>query len=243
MAQDRDTLTGALGGNYKISIADGATVTLMDANISSLTIGATYAGITCNGDATILLEDSNTVIGGLYNDNGTYRGCYPGIFIAEGHTLTINGTGSLLAKYGSIEALAQYASGIGGSKDSSCGNIVIVGGTIYAYGGEGAAGIGSSYFGTCGIITIDNTVNKVIATKGEAITEFEYGGITVYLDVNKSIGKGLEGSCGTVTIGGTVYYDGTNYVGSGETYLAQSPLVCPTATGHALASAVVGDII
>jgi hypothetical protein len=53
VAQDRDTLTGALGGNYKISIADGATVTLMDANISSLTIGATYAGITCNGDATI----------------------------------------------------------------------------------------------------------------------------------------------------------------------------------------------
>jgi hypothetical protein len=103
----------------------GATVTLKDANISSLTIGATYAGITCNGDTTILLEDSNTVIGGLYNDNGTYRGCYPGIFIAEGHTLAINGTGSLLAKYGGLEELAQYASGIGGSKDSSCGNIVI----------------------------------------------------------------------------------------------------------------------
>ena len=308
VAQDRDTLTGALGGNYKISIADGATVTLMDANISSLTIGATYAGITCNGDATILLEDSNTVIGGLYNDNGTYRGCYPGIFIAEGHTLTINGTGSLLAKYGSIEELAQYASGIGGSKDSSCGNIVIVGGTIYAYGGESAAGIGggteadcgginifggtiyayggsgapgigsgvsggsngeivahcgditisggivyayggytapaigSSANGTCGNITIDNTVTRVTATKGETITSIEFEGTTIPLDLNKNcIGKGDFGTCGTVTIGGTMYYDGTNYVNGGETYITRSPLIY--LTGHALASAVVGDII
>ena len=271
VAQDRNTLTGALGGNYKISIADGTTVTLMDATISSLTIGAAYAGITCEGDATILLEGNDTVIGGFYYDNGIYRGDYPGIFIAEGHTLTINGTGSLLAKYGGLEEYAQYASGIGGSKDSSCGNIVIVGGTIYAYGGEGAAGIGGGFEadcgginifggtvyayggygspaigcsadGTCGNITINNTVTKVIATKGETITSIEFEGTTIPLDFNKNrIGKGDLGSCGTVTICGTVYYQNNAYVGSGETYLAQSPLIY--LPGHALASAVVGDII
>ena len=33
------------------------------------------------------------------------------------------------------------------------------------------------------------------------------------------------GSCGTITIGGTVYYNGDSFQNGGDTYLATSPLV------------------
>jgi len=39
-----------------------------------------------------------------------------------------------------------------------------------------------------------------------------------------SIGASLGGTCGTITIGGTQYYDGAAYQNGGATYLATSPL-------------------
>ncbi len=43
-----------------------------------------------------------------------------------------------------------------------------------------------------------------------------------------SIGKGDKNigtqSCGTITIGGTVYWDGSSYQNGGGTYLKTSPL-------------------
>jgi hypothetical protein len=44
-----------------------------------------------------------------------------------------------------------------------------------------------------------------------------------------SIGKGVayngnKQSCGTITIGGTVYWDGSSYQNGGDTYLKTSPL-------------------
>ena len=39
-----------------------------------------------------------------------------------------------------------------------------------------------------------------------------------------AIGLGNQYStCGTITIGGTVYYDGTNFQNGGESYLAANP--------------------
>ncbi|MBO4612195.1 MAG: hypothetical protein J5671_03390, partial [Bacteroidaceae bacterium] len=67
--------------------------------------------------------------------------------------------------------------------------ITISGGTIIATGGEQAAGIGGGCFATsCGTITIQNTVTRVTATKGDSAPN--------------SIGAGDYGSCGTVKIGG-----------------------------------------
>ena len=75
-----------------------------------------------------------------------------------------------------------------------------------------AAGIGSGYSNaSCGNITITSGVTSVSATKGGSAPH--------------SIGTGYYGSCGTVTIGGTVYWENNAYVGDGETYLQQSPLV------------------
>ena len=148
-ASDGETLTGTLTNKVKISIAPGATVVLKD-----LTINGTpedyikMAGITCVGNATLILEGINKVSG--------FHPAYPGIFIKDRYTLTIEGDGELHA----ISPSSSSASGIGGGLSISMhenigvGNIVIKSGTIFAQGGMDSAGIGSSSACGCGDITI-----------------------------------------------------------------------------------------
>ena len=185
-AKDGETLTGTLASNVKISIAAGATVTLKDVNITNLGVGFDWAGITCEGDATLVLEGTNTVCAGRGSDG--YNN-YPGIWIAPGKTLTIQGDGTLTA-YSNADS--PYAAGIGGGYKIACGNIVINSGTITATGGWDAAGIGGGNSASCGNITING--GTVTATGGN------YGA---------GIGCGAagenQGSCGNITIsGGTV---------------------------------------
>ncbi len=177
-AQDGDVLMAELPVGYYVEIADGATVTLRDASIN----GITGPGITCNGDATIILEGSNTVKG----SDGQ-----PGIYVPESFTLTIKGSGSLRAEGGTYEygGNKQGGAGIGGRPEG--GNVIIEGGFITAIGGYGAPGIGGSYdsqhssdFGT---ITIKNTVTSVTATKGT--------------DAPYCIGPSKDGSCVMITFG------------------------------------------
>ena len=190
-ATDGMTITGTLAANVKISIADGATVTLDGVTINGVDNESyKWAGITCDGDAIIILKGTNTVKG-FYNR-------YPGIHPRVDHKLTIKGTGSLTA---SSNAYGGGA-GIGGGMSINCGNIEIQGGVITAIGGGDGAGIGSGYKAGCGSITISGgTVN---ATGGE-------GGA--------GIGSGHSGSCGDITIsGGTVTANGGNWgagIGSG----------------------------
>ena len=184
--KDGETLTGTLASNVKISIAAGATVTLKDVNITNLGVGYDWAGITCESDATLVLEGTNTVCAGRGSDG--YNN-YPGIWIAPDKTLTIQGDGTLTA-YGDAES--PYAAGIGGGYKIACGNIVINSGTITATGGWDAAGIGGGLNAGCGNITING--GTVTATGGN-------GGA--------GIGGGAAGtnyaSCGNITIsGGTV---------------------------------------
>lgn len=202
-AQNGETLTGTLGANVQISIANGATVILHNVNINGTNSDSyNYAGITCNGDATIILSGTNTVKG-FYED-------YPGIYVPENKTVTIQGTGSFTASSngwaagigggntgncgnititgGNITATGGSGrAGIGGGS-GACGNITITGGTITATGGNNAAGIGGGTDGTCGNITITSGVTRVTATKGNYAPH--------------SIGAGGDGTCGTVTIGG-----------------------------------------
>ena len=232
IAQDGETLTGKLAGNYKISIADGATVTLDGVTITGENSSDyKWAGITCLGDATIILKDgSENTVKGFYER-------YPGIYVpgddenpANNKTLTIKGetkgTGSLNASSngsgagigggnsincGNIEIQggvitatgSSYAAGIGGANSSSCGTITISGGTVTATCGANAAGIGSGYCGNCVDIII--TGGSVTATGGNE---------------GAGIGSGYEGSCGDITIsGGTVTATGGQYaaaIGSGD---------------------------
>ena len=197
-AKDGETLTGTLASNVKISIAAGATVTLKDVNITNLGDNCDWAGINCPGDATLVLEGTNTVCAG--RDGSGYNN-YPGIWIASGKTLTIQGDGTLTAYSNGTN---PYAAGIGGCCEIACGNIVINSGTITATGGWGAAGIGGGEGAGCGNITING--GTVTATGGN-------GGA--------GIGSGGDGenygSCGNITIsGGTVEATGgSNAAGIG----------------------------
>ena len=184
---DGVTLCGTGGGNTKVTIAAGATVTFGGVDINEQIEYMSYRGIDCKGDATIKLKGKNTVKVKDFPNAA--------IFIPEGHTLTIEGTGSLYAD--------GYGAGIGGDEERNCGNIVINSGTITAIG-LNAAGIGSKYNKSCGNITI--TGGTVTATGGD------YGAA--------GIGTGEDGSCGNIIItGGTVTATGgDNAAGIGSGY-------------------------
>ena len=214
-AQNGDLLFGTLAHNIKISIAAGATVTLDNVVING-TNHADYewAGITCLGDATIVLKDGsvNTVTG-FYDE-------YPGIQAAHNatgsgseYTLTIKG-GS--AGTGKLTAYSHFfGAGIGGGRNIDCGNIRIEGGDITAKSFAGGSGIGSGSSGisTCGTITI--TGGKVNAIGGDRSAGIGCG--------DGQLGKT---TCGVITIsGGEVTATGGTVaagIGSGYGYLGQS---------------------
>ena len=196
---DGFTITGTLANNVKISIADGATVTLKNASINAdgTWTSGDYAGLNCLGDATITLEagTTNTVKG--------FKMTYPGIHVPSGKTLTINGSGALAASPNTTNVgMSATGAGIGGGVGLSCGNIVIAGGTITASTASHSAGIGcggnSTGTQTCGNITI--TGGTVTATCNAS-----YGA---------GIGAGINGECGNISItGGTVTASGSQSSG------------------------------
>ena len=238
VVQNGETLTGELNTvicPVKISIAYNATVTLNNVTINGVdNSSCNWAGISCEGPATIILKDGSTnIVRGFISGQAGIQAPDK-----DWGTLTIQGeaagTGSLTASsnyYGAgigasinrycgnivieggiITAIGgECSAGIGGALASNCGYITITGGTINATGGESAAGIGSGENVACGNITIANTVTSVRATKGSG--------------AQLSIGAGQSGSCGTVTIGGTEYWNGTAYINGGDEYLPTSPLV------------------
>ena len=210
-------VTGTLSGDYIVTIADGANVKFDGVNITGNGNGD-HAGITCAGDATIVLAHGTTNFVKGFNEN------YPGIYVPVGKTLTIEGSGSLDASSNG------KAAGIGGGYDIDCGNIRIVEGTVTATGGAGAAGIGGGENGSCGTITITDGVDIVTASKGA--------------DAPNSVGAGKNGTCGKVTIGDVEYWDGSAYKNDGVHYLTQSTLVYhPVVTGVSLSSTSVEETL
>lgn len=193
---DGATISGSgVGIGNTITVGSGETFTL-----SWTTIHVTSGpAIQCSGDATIILDGTNTAKSTADN--------YPAIQAGgSGTTLTIQGDGSVTATGG------KYGAGIGsGSNESNyrtCGNIVIESGTVSATGGEAAAGIGSGSQGICGDITISG--GTITATGGT------YGA---------GIGSGCgdnntASTCGAITIsGGTVIANGGEHaagIGSGS---------------------------
>lgn len=212
-AMDGDVLTGTLANNVWISIDDGATVRLngVSINADGAFTSGNHAGIDCEGNATIILMDGTTnTVKGFYEN-------YPGIYVPENKTLTIQGGGSLNASSngagcgigggysggsyfeincgniniegGIITATGgTQSAGIGGGKSGRCGNITISGGTIMATGGSYAVAIGGGESASCGNITI-TTDGILIASKGTGATN--------------CIGAGDGGSCGTMNVFGT----------------------------------------
>ena len=118
--QNGDVLTGKLASNVKISIAADATITLDGASINTnreWTEGD-YAGLTCLGNATIILQGENTVKG--FNAN------YPGIQPAK-YDITIANTVTSVTATKGTDAYNSIGKGY---ESVTCGTITI-GGTEY----------------------------------------------------------------------------------------------------------------
>ena len=215
VAKNGLNITGTLNKKYKVTIADGATVTLSNATINSSGTTTTetncYAALTCEGNATIVLYGSSSL-------QSFYSGC-PAIYVPNGKTLTIKsstsgstgklkalgtvnaaaiGAGTMIGEAGNIviesgditaEALGDNsagAAGIGGAHMTKCGDITILGGTVTAKGISKAPAIGAGQSSTCGKITIAGwDVKKITATRGA--------------DATYSIGKSTS-TCGGVYI-------------------------------------------
>ena len=189
-AKNGDVLFGN-NTDFEISIAAGATVTLHDVHISN------NSYIDCQGDATIILEGENSICADKNN---------PAIWVDQGKTLTIKGTGSLEAEN------VGWAAGIGGGKMLPCGNIVIESGTIVARGGERSSGIGSS-----GYEADEANVAELHAETTCGNIEIKGGHITATGDdYGAGIGCGGRGTCGKITItGGTIVATGGEYDSAG----------------------------
>ena len=273
--QDGEVLTGTLASNVKISIAapvapaTTTNVTLKDVTINGVnSTDYKWAGITCEGDATITLEGTNTVKG--------FADGYPGIFVSSGKTLVIKGTGELNASSngsydtgsggagigggsnmdcGNIEIQSgtvtatgnSYGAGIGGGYNAKCGNITISGGTVTATGGWRAAGIGGGKRGpatsSCGNITISG--GTITATGGEEAAGIGGG---------RGNNSGTQSSCGTITItSGVTSVTATKGSSDAQSIGAGKYGTCGavtieaganvTATGLALSASAVGEIV
>ena len=223
-----DTFTPAAGigcavtGNCMGITINGGTVTATGAhdaagigcaNGSSNGQSICYS-ITINGGTVTAIGGSSAAgIGSSVSSEGD-------ILASACNSITITG-GTITARGGS------GAAGIGsGVINSTCGNITITGGTINAIGGDGdggfgGAGIGTGNASTCGNITIDNAVTLVTATKGSGAIN------SIGIGSNSEFYPESPAACGTVTIGGTVYWDGSNYQNGGDSYLTTGTLVYP----------------
>jgi uncharacterized repeat protein (TIGR02543 family) len=241
--QNGHILTGTGGADTKVTIADGATVTLSGVSITAIGNDGNHRwpGIGCLGDAVIILDEgtTNTVKGGYFSS---------GIYVPVNKTLSIQGSGTLNATG------FTGAAGIGSGYDhSSCGNITISGGNITAKGGKYAAGIGSGYdHSSCGDITISgSTVTARGGIHGAGIGTGENysscGNITINGTVNASgdsaaagIGGGYDhSSCGNITINdGIVNADGNAAgIGSGNKYSSCGDITISGGTVNATSGA------
>ena len=188
--------TGIVWNQHNISISGGThTVTLQNVNIDDPGVEKSAIEIKDGANVTIVLEGSNNIHGYMN---------HPAIWVEEGSTLTIEGTGSLTAEAGSSTS-GMGAAGIGSGygTNTSLGDITINSGTIVARGSGGGAGIGGGYetgSGTCnGNITINGGYVKAFGGQsGLRVT----GGAGIGSGENANYG-------GTITInGGVVYAEG-----------------------------------
>ena len=190
-----NTITGTNDNELKIFIADNATVTLNDVNI-------TNGSIVCNGNAGINLVGTNTITG-----PANYAAVQIG---GESTTLTISGTGSLSATGG--EGAAGIGTGLAQDEEKTGGNITINGGTITATGGNFGAGIGCGHAyshtesnnaaNKCGNISI--TDGTVTATGGLTAAGIGTGAAVIGYE-----NRFASAICGDITItGGTVTANG-----------------------------------
>ncbi len=140
--------------NIKIICGEGLNIILDGVNIdNSANGGICPLSFTGTGNTLTLAPGStNTLKGGADT---------PGVLVADGTSLSIGGTGTLMA-YGGANA-----AGIGSGYDSAAGiksgPLTITDGDVRAWGGENGAGIGGGYKGAYSTISISGAAHVTAA--------------------------------------------------------------------------------
>lgn len=222
IAVDGDILTGTLYNYHRLSIADGATVTLRNVNIGQRVYDyPEFSCLACLGTATIILEEGTT------NNIGSYYVMeddeYPTIVHSclaslqpgpAGSTLTIKGSGRLNVGY--TDDYGIYSDVAIGSRTADCGDIVIEDGIVTAIGSSVCIGSFPAY--TCGNITISGgivTCGNDSGTNGAYAIYSKNGNINITDDVNsltvnsEYLDQLISSGTGTVTIDETTTFSFT----------------------------------
>ncbi|QIU93262.1 fimbrillin family protein [Bacteroides faecium] len=158
-------VTGTIS-NHQLTVNADATV-ILD-NVTMTHTSSSIIKIQNNATATLELEGTSTLT--------STGGVEAPIFPQPNSTVVIQGNGTL-------NVTGAYAcAGIGGGHHDgyiftyrNAGNIRILGGTIIAKGGSGAAGIGCGSYGNCG--TIEILGGNITATKGDGWGNNAIGGL------------------------------------------------------------------
>lgn len=154
-----------------VIVEDGCDVTLKDATINN--------ALVCQGNATINIEGNNII---AVDSNTRNAGIQAG---EQGTTLRIE-----LASNAKLEVHGGNCSaGIGSTYYSVCGDIIINGGEIIAYGTYNSPGIGAGYYASkCGNITINNAkVSAYGGTYSSGIGTGDYNSQCKKITINNSI--------------------------------------------------------
>ena len=179
---DYTLLSGNHSGDW-IGLGDGWYV-VKESNV-------TYKTMNILGNARIILCD------------GAYITMTGGVKLEGEKTLTIYGQTENSGKLSSTNTEYDYAAGIGSAEETTCGNLVIHGGTVYAEGYD-AAGIGGGKGAHSGsFVMYDGRVN---ATGGE-------GGAGIGGGKEHGIGKSVTIYGGKVRAIGGIYGAG---IGGGD---------------------------
>ena len=186
--KDGDVLTGTLDGTktvIKLSVAPDAKVILSGAQILGEDQGIwvnKWAGLTCLGNATIILDGENTV--------RSFDRSFPCIQAGpDGSKLIITGDGKLTTDGRSL-------AGIGSAENITCGDIEIQGGDLTLK--DCGIGIGSGAYGSCGNITITGGTITVqgIHRAGIGNAGSSCGNITISGGIISTQGGGVGIGCG-----------------------------------------------
>jgi hypothetical protein len=241
VAQDGDVLTGTIDNKaVMISIAPGASVTLRNAAIIGSAEYYTTAegtgqgpsktiyhyehpnpGISCVGNATIILEGNNQICG----HSPYYPGIMPG---PKGTTLTIKGDGGLYAySHGCAPGIGTPRCGLFDNPEGSgykLGHLIIEGGNITAFGGDGMEKLDEEY-GSPGIGCDRKCSLDGITLKGGTIRAYGKRGSAGIGECGTTTYNCSETDCGPITIdGSTVYaYGGERGAGIGTGALIYLP--------------------
>ena len=189
-------------------------------DITAETTAWNIDGAVYRATGNVTIQERVMVTGNITLDLGddATLTCANGISVPANNSLTIQGTGTLIANASNTAT----AAGIGGYSDGdhrSSGAITINGGTITATGGQYAAGIGSGMYGYCNPITING--GTITATGGDRGAGIGSGGNFYW--------EGNWAQASTITItGGTINATGRGTgagIGSGGGFIdASSPV-------------------